>query len=274
MKVTFRVIIWLLILLFLVEIKATTPLAVSAQEGPVVLAFYYAWFDQNTWTSGQSADSPAEPYNSSDRGTIERQVSQAQSAGINAFVQSWYGPQEAGNQTETNFRTLLDVAQTKGFKAAVDLEVTSPFLGSVSTVTNALATLLTTHIQHPAYLRYQGKPVIFFWRQQQFSVDQWVAIRNQIDPNRNTYWIAEGTELAYQSVFDGHHLYSIAWAASPADQLAKWGNKVRVYAAENKVSRLWIATAMPGYDDTRLPRANSFAVPRRNGGRGGLRGHE
>ena len=157
------------------------------------------------------------------------------------------------------------MAQTKGFKAAVDLEVTSPFLGSVSTVTNALATLLTTHVQHPAYLRYQGKPVIFFWRQQQFSVDQWVAIRNQIDPNRNTYWIAEGTELAYQSVFDGHHLYSIAWAASPADQLAKWGNKVRAYAAENKVSRLWVATAMPGYDDTRLPRANSFAVPRRNG---------
>lgn len=265
MKAPFRVIIWLLTLLFLVEIEATAPLAASAQERPLVLAFYYAWFDQNTWASGQSADSPAEPYNSSDRGTIERQVSQAQSAGIDAFVQSWYGPQEAGNQTETNFRTLLEVAQAKGFKAAVDLEVTSPFLGSVSTVTNVLATLLTTHVQHPAYLRYQGKPVIFFWRQQQFSVDQWAAIRNQIDPNRNTYWIAEGTELAYQSVFDGHHLYSIAWATSPADQLAQWGNKVRAYATENKVSRLWVATAMPGYDDTRLTRANSFAVPRRNG---------
>src|SRR5688572_5261422 len=115
MKITFRVIIWLLILLFLVEIKATAPLVSSAQERPLVLAFYYAWFDQNTWASGQSADSPAEPYNSSDRGTIERQVSQAQSAGIDAFIQSWYGPQEAGNQTETNFRTLLDVAQAKGF---------------------------------------------------------------------------------------------------------------------------------------------------------------
>ena len=34
MKLTFRVIIWLLILLFLVEIKATAPFAVSAQEGP------------------------------------------------------------------------------------------------------------------------------------------------------------------------------------------------------------------------------------------------
>ncbi|HXV99256.1 MAG TPA: hypothetical protein VEC93_12615, partial [Anaerolineae bacterium] len=263
MRVIFRISIWLLILLFLVELKATPFSEASAQGGPPVLAFYYAWFDQNTWTSGQSADLPAEPYNSSDRAAIERHVAQAQSAGIDAFVQAWYGPQEGGNQTETNFRTLLDVAGGKGFKAAVDLEVTSPFLGNVSAVTDALAKLLTTHAQHPAYLRYQGKPVIFFWRQQQFSVEQWAAIRSQIDPDRNTYWIAEGTELAYQAIFDGHHLYSIAWAASPADQLAKWGNRVRAYAAENQVSRLWVATAMPGYDDTRLPRADAFAVPRR-----------
>lgn len=260
MRLTFRISILFLVLFFLIRLPQS-----SAQDGPLVLAFYYAWFDQNTWSSGQAADTPAEPYNSSDRATIERQVSQAQSAGINAFVQSWYGPQEAGNQTETNFRTLLDVAGTKGFKAALDLEVTSPFLGSVSSVTDALAKLLATHAQHPAYLRYQDKPVIFFWRQQQFSVEQWAAIRQQVDPNRASLWIAEGTDLSYQAVFDGHHLYSIAWAASPADELAKWGNKVRAYAAENGFNRLWVATVMPGYDDTRLPRANSFAVPRRNG---------
>jgi uncharacterized protein YgiM (DUF1202 family) len=113
--------------------------------------------------------------------------------------------------------------------------------------------------------RGQGQPVIFFWRQQQFSVDQWAGIRNQIDPNHDTLWIAEGTDLSYQAVFDGHHLYSIAWAASPAGQLAKWGEQVRAYAASNGLGRLWVATAMPGYDDTRLPRANSFAVPRRSG---------
>jgi|GEM_PF-280287 len=260
MSAVFRITILLSTLLLLGKIPAA-----AAQEGPLVLAFYYAWFDQNTWTSGQSVDLPAEPYNSADRAVIERQVGQAQSAGIDAFVQSWYGPQEGGNQTETNFRTLLDVAGARGFKAAVDLEVTSPFLGSIPTVTDALAKLLATHAQHPAYLRYQGKPVIFFWRQQQFSVEQWTAIRDQVDPNRATIWIAEGTELAYQAIFDGHHLYSIAWAASPADQLAKWASRVRAYAAENGFNRLWVATVMPGYDDTRLPRADAFAVPRRNG---------
>ncbi len=237
----------------------------SAQATPPVLAFYYAWFDQNSWAAGQSVDSPLEPYNSADRATIERHVAQAQSAGIDAFVQAWYGPQESNNQTETNFRALLDVAAARGFTAAVDLEVTGPFFADAGSVTNALATLLAKHAQHPAYLRYQGKPVIFFWRQQRFSVDEWTAIRNQVDPNRASLWIAEGTDLAYQAVFDGHHLYSIAWADSPADQLARWANQVRGYAADNQVERLWVATAMPGYDDTRLARTNTFSVARANG---------
>jgi SH3-like domain-containing protein len=253
-------------LLFLLTLSTAQAPAV-AQGGPPVLAFYYAWFDQNTWGSGQPADQPATLYTSADRATIERHVSEAQSAGIDAFVQSWYGPQEANNQTETNFRMLLDVAQTRGFQAAVDVEVGSPFFGGIGDVQSALSTLLATHIHHPAYLRYQGRPVIFFWRQQNYTVGQWAAIRNQpqIDPDHTTAWIAEGTDLSYQAVFDGHHLYSIAWAGSPAAELAKWSGRMQEYEANNGVDRLWAATVMPGYDDTKLSRANSFAVPRRDG---------
>ena len=255
----------LLVAIFLFSVVGETAVPVAAQEGPPVLAFYYAWFDQNTWTSGQSSDLPVEPYASVDRSTIERHVRQAQGAGINAFIQSWYGPQEANNQTEINFRTLLDVAGATGFKAAVDFEVTGPFFGDAGAVTSALASLLSTHAQHPAYLRYQGKPVIFFWRQQRFSVEEWLAFRNQVDPNQDSFWIAEGVDIAYQAVFDGHHLYSIAWAGSPAGELAKWRDRVQAYEAENEVDRLWVATTMPGYDDTRLPRDDAFTVPRRNG---------
>jgi uncharacterized protein YraI len=237
----------------------------AGQSGPPVLAFYYAWFDQATWSAGQAVDSPLEPYISADRAVIERQVGQAQAAGIDAFIQSWYGPQEANNQTETNFRTLLEVAGATGFKAGVNLEVAGPFFADAGSVTSALASLLASHVQHPAYFRYHGRPVIFFWRQQRFSVEEWQTIRDQLDPDRATLWIAEGTDIAYQAIFDGHHLYSIAWAAAPADQLAKWAGRVRDYEAENQVERLWIATTMPGYDDTRLPRSDTFAVARRNG---------
>ncbi len=236
-----------------------------AQNGAPVLAFYYSWFDLNTWSSGQAVDSPSQLYNSADRATIERQVSQAQSAGIDAFIQSWYGPQLENNQTESNFRILLEVAESKGFKAAVDFEAQSPFYGSDEAVINGLATLLATHVHHSAYFRYQGKPVIFFWRQQRFSVERWAAIRAKVDPDHNSYWIAEGVDIAYQAVFDGHHLYTVAWAGSPSAELAKWSQRVQNYEAKNQVSRLWVATAMPGYNDTNLPRANRFSVGRRDG---------
>ncbi|MCG3212033.1 MAG: hypothetical protein FOGNACKC_05680 [Anaerolineae bacterium] len=254
----------LLSLLLMLASMVSAPVA-AAQSTPPVLAFYYAWFDQNTWASGQSVDQPAVPYNSADPATIERHVAEAAGAGIDALVQSWYGPQVENNQTETNFRLLLDKAQSRGLQAAVSVEVSGPFFADAGAVTAALSTLLSTHVQHPAYFRYLGQPVIFFWRQQRFSVAEWQAIRDQVDPGRSTLWIAEGTDLSYQAVFDGHHLYSIAWADSPAGQLATWGDRVRAYAADNGVARLWIATAMPGYDDTNLPRANAFAVPRRNG---------
>ncbi len=237
----------------------------TAQSSPPVLAFYYAWFDEHTWTSGQAAGTPSPTYRSTDPVTIERHVNQAKNAGIEAFVQSWYGPQIENNQTETNFRLLLDSAAQHNFQAAVDVEVMGPFFPDRASVQAGLATLMATHVHHPAYLRFQGKPVIFFWRQERFSTAEWAVIRGVIDPNHTTYWIAEGVDLSYQDVFDGHHLYSIAWANDPQVELNKWPARLKKIEDRLESDKLWIATVMPGYNDLRLGRPNSFNRPR-NGG--------
>ena len=237
-----------------------------AQDTPLVLAFYYAWYDRDTWSTETLSDQPALTYVSDDGTTIERHVAQAQAAGIDALIQSWYGPREAGNQTETNFRTLLDVAAGKDFRAAVDFETASPFFPDRTSVTDGLTALLSTHAQHPAYLRHQDRPVIFFWRQQRFSVEEWDAIRSQVDPGHDSLWIAEGVDVAYLDVFDGLHLYSVAWSPNPAQTLSDWGNRTRRYQTENNAPRLWVATALPGYDDRGTGRDDAFAVDRQGGG--------
>ena len=252
-----------LLLLGLITIYLVAP-AAHAQNERLVLAFYYAWFDQATWSSGKLGDQPVQPYDSRDRATIQRHVAQAKAAGIDALVQSWYGPSGGvNNMTESNFATLLDVSAQSGLRAAVDFETIGPFFGSAGDVQGALATLLAGHARHPAYLKVGGRPVIFFWRQQRFSVDEWAAIRQQVDPNHASIWIAEGADLGYLRVFDGIHLYSVAWSADPASALVNFGAKARKAAQDLGGFRYWVATAMPGYDDLKL--RGGFSRARNNG---------
>ena len=125
-----------------------------------------------------------------------------------------------------------------------------------------------------------GKPVIFVWRPSSVfapsgarvnqkgaaAVSAWRSILDEVDPNRQAIWIGEGDDFAILEVFDGIFPYSIAWAGDPAGQLSSYGGRVRAFNGANGTQKRWIATAMPGYDDTNIPgRGKTFAVDRAGG---------
>ena len=77
---------WLLALLALLPlltllVQRANPIyaapATQSVSDPLVVAFYYPWFDQNTWTYDLMNDLPAEPYVSADRGVMGRHIDQA-----------------------------------------------------------------------------------------------------------------------------------------------------------------------------------------------------
>ncbi|MFQ5945488.1 MAG: endo-1,3-alpha-glucanase family glycosylhydrolase [Anaerolineae bacterium] len=228
----------------------------------MVLAFYYTWFDSGTWTLEGISDWPREQYRTNDPNAVRRQMDQARDAGIDAFVVSWLGP---GNRTDINIKMMLAVASEKGMQVGVDFEA-DEYGGDPGRIADALRYVRDELVTHPFYLRHRGKPVLFFWRQQDLGVDTWRWIRDQVDPTGAQLWIAEGVDVAYQAVFDGHHLYSVAWSPNLDYTYNSWRDRIRGYSARTGLRRYWVATVMPGYNDLSTGRPDAFVRDRENGG--------
>ena len=213
----------------------------NATPARPVLAYYYAWYDPANFQ--QTLFQPEQPYNSDDTATIERHVKQAQSAGIDGFVMSWFGN---GDRTDANLARLLDASQKLGFSATIHFE--TPHFWGPDDVIAQLKAFYDNRINHPALLRYQGRPVIFFWSVRSFDNATWSAIRNQVDPGHNAVWIADGDQFGVLrgDAWDGISPYAIAWSANPAAQLPRWASTARGVAD----GKLWIPPVSPGCDDS------------------------
>lgn len=229
--------------------------SVNGQSGRQVWAFYmgfWAGADSWNWQADVLDDYPAiGPYDSRDPGVAGIQIDQAKSAGIDAFVVSWFGLED-GITTTNTLNNMLDRAGERGFQvgAAVDI-FSAQFNRSRDAIVNSLNWLVYDRANHPAYLRYNGKPVIFFAFQDRagFSASEWQSIRQQVDPDRNTIWIAEGISgcCIYGGAMDGMYAFNLAWANGSSGRYNRERN-----ATINAGGSLYIPMVHPGWDETKI----------------------
>lgn len=224
----------------------------QAQSEQHVWAFYMGFWAGGAswdWQADVLTDYPAiGNYDSRDGGVAGTQIDQAKSAGIDGFVVSWNGLGDQGTSTPV-LNNLLDRAGERGFQVGAAIDAFTPeFVSNRDTLISSISWLVNDRANHPAYLRYQGKPVIFFAFQGNLGLSsaEWQEIRNSIDPDRNTYWIAEGLNgcCLYGGAMDGMYAFNLAWANGSSGTYS--GQRSRVLNAGGSI---YIPTVHPGWDE-------------------------
>ena len=236
----------------------TAPQTGSSRTGgeKLLLANYFPWYDEGFWNQGATWDLPTIQYNSDQASAIQRHIGWAQQAGVDGFAVHWF---QSGNRTDTNLGQVL-ANSPSGFRSTVTFLTHILPGASRGLVVENLRYLINTYGQHSAFLRLNGKPVIFFADMDRVplegaasKVEAWRSIRAEVDPSNTTIWIAEGLDPAYLSVFDGLYVYKIDHACCPGAYVkaATWAGWVRSWEKKTGQSKLWVGTIMPGWDDSR-----------------------
>ncbi len=266
-----------------------SPLRMRARVGYArlprkVLAFYYGWYGNPThsgrWLHWEGVDAERRQiatsthyptlgaYDSNDPAVLDQHCRWAKQAGIDGFIYSWWGKDR---YEEKPLPLLLETAQRHRLEVCIYYEFV-PKPGDPNSVVAEWLDLCERFGKHPAYLKVEGKPVIFVYGRamEQLSLPQWaqvlVEVERQYKPG--VCAIADRLSRATCRVFDGVHTYITVGALQgiPLQQVRSAVERTfeEPLRFAGEFHRIACATVIPGYDDTKI-RTPGAKVERFNG---------
>lgn len=255
----------------LTEVSKVRELAIPR----LVLAFYYPWYGTPQGASGKwfhwegvsytgigsSTDYPLlGPYDSWDPRVMRSHIKMAKSVGIDGFVISWWGIRTFEDEA---FARMLDVATEERFNMTIYYESVREL--TAEQITNELSYVLRKYAEHPAFLKIEGRPVIFIYAVEAYgrTPEFWNHILRSIEnaTGIKALYIADTFNMAYLTVFDGLHTYNPIWIQDHAGTYLKQSRLVKSYVdldAAESLRKLWIATVNPGYDDRKIRKPGTY----------------
>lgn len=217
---------------------------------PKVLADYQPWFGD--------PDHIDVGYSSQDPNVLRKQIEEARSMGIDAFVVDWYGSRRPFLDRSTAL--LARIANEQHFHFALMYDETQDDNGhATDDAMEAMELAYRKYIgpdapARDAYLRYQGRPVIFVfpkkghtdWDQVRQQVNQWESapiLLYQDDPPPQ---FAKAFDGQYAWVFPGRKGWSPNGQAWGEDYLSDFYKKMRKRSDQVTVGGVW-----PGFNDAK-----------------------
>jgi hypothetical protein len=253
----------------------------------MVLAFYYPWygnpkvaggsgrlfhwdrFDEEQRQIVSSTQYPSlGPYDSHDRKLIAQHCRWAKQANVHGFIVSWWGQ---GTFEDQALSRILDGCKEAGLKATIYYETVSKPQKEDSAIKDVLW-LLEKYAGHPAWLRVQGKPVLFVYGRalDEIGLDAWKSVIAEVNGQHEpgAIFIGDRLDAAAARVFHGIHTYNPAGSlqAKSLEQVRQWAkqNYAASVATAKTHQRISTITLIPGYDDTKI-RKPGLRVERMNG---------
>ncbi|MBK9714698.1 MAG: hypothetical protein IPO81_25845 [Kouleothrix sp.] len=265
---TRRLLGWALLLVFALALVAPQSAghARAAADRPV-MAFYYPWYEMSDWSYSRMSDVAAPKYNGGEDATLRRHIQQADDAGIDALICTWYGPNE--ERLNKRCRRLLQLVQDSGrdLKVAIIPDQSAAFDPGMRTVDGlaaAIGVIRRDFMGSPAYFRFQGKPALYFFNPPSLGdAGAWQQLRDRADPNRDTYWFGGTDNFGYLDVYDALYYFDISWESRPGAAMASYAGRLSRYNQGHGSGKPFIATVMPGYDDIKV--RNGHRRDRANG---------
>jgi hypothetical protein len=224
---------------------------VEAPSGsPELLAVYQPWFG--------SKDHINVGYSSQDRVVLQKQITQARNLGITGFAVNWYGPRQ--QYMDRSYALLQELAAENDFKVALlyDEAVDNPGQ-ETEAVVNDLRYAYDHYISdqsspsQSAYLRYDGRPVIFIFPKSDKT--DWNRVRQVVnswpDPPLLIY---KDSNSRYSSDFDGFFAWVEPGSQGWSPDGKNWGEGYLKDFYQRMLSKypdkIAVGAAWPGFNDS------------------------
>ena len=219
---------------------------VTGEESPVpVLAYYYIWFDSNSWVRAKTDYPILGKYTSDDRTVMVQHIKWAKEAGIDGFIVSW-------KSTETlnrRLKQLVEVAAEESFKLVIiyqGLDFDRNPL-PVSRIANDLDEFINLYENNSVFHLF-AKPVVIWSGTWMFSPED-IAFVTENRRDRLQILATEKSVEGYirvANLFDGNAYY---WSSVNPDTFPGYLEKlVGMSDAVHENGGLWIPSAAPGFD--------------------------
>jgi glycoprotein endo-alpha-1,2-mannosidase len=241
------------------------------QTSREVLAFYYGWYGTRKG-SGQwrhwnapgapptapSVDRPVlGKYDSHDPAVIAKHANWLRQAGITGIVSSWWG---VDTFEDKSLALLLDPMRARGIKVAAYVETNKD--GRAGAI-RSLVYLIQRYANHPAWLRVEGRPVLFVYGGaiKALPAPEWAAAADAVAAMGLPKPVLIGDINARDGFFDqrapafeGLHTYVMApyVAGMTLSQIDTYTDTNYPKWKARVGSRIYCATVIPGFDDRQV----------------------